>query len=83
MVVIRLSRRGAKKRPFYNVVVTDSSKRRDSGYIERVGIFNPSARGEETPLKLSLDRIDYWIGEGSKPSPRVTSLIKKSRKAEA
>ena len=83
MVVIRLARRGAKKRPFYDVVVTDSSKRRDSGYIERVGMFNPCARGQEVSLKLEMPRIEYWLGQGSKPSPTVTSLIKKSRKTQS
>lgn len=83
MVVIRLARRGAKKRPFYDVVVTDSRKPRDSGYFERVGYFNPSACGKETPLKLSLERVDYWIGQGGKPSLTVASLIKKSRKQQS
>lgn len=83
MVVIRLSRRGAKKRPFYNVVVTDSRKPRDSGFIERVGYFNPVAKGQETRLHLDKERIDHWLGQGVKLSQRVTSLIKEFDKASA
>ena len=83
MVVIRLSRRGAKKRPFYNIVVTDSRKPRDSGFIERVGYFNPIAKGQETRLHLDKERVNHWLGQGVKLSPRVTSLIKEFDKASA
>ncbi len=76
MVVIRLSRRGAKRRPFYSIVVTDSRKPRDSGFIERIGYFNPVAKGGETRLHLDKGRVDHWLGQGVKPSQRVTSLIK-------
>jgi small subunit ribosomal protein S16 len=82
MVVIRLSRGGAKKRPFYHVVVTDSHNARDSGrLIERVGYFNPLAKGGETKLHLENDRIVYWKSQGAQPSPRVGSLIKEFSKA--
>lgn len=83
MVTIRLARGGAKKRPFYQVVVTDSRNRRDGKYIERVGFFNPIARGGETRLQLDQDRIQYWISNGAQPSDRVASLIKENRKAQA
>ena len=83
MVSIRLSRAGAKKRPFYHVVVTDSRNRRDGRYIERVGFFNPVATGQEETLKVDVERVDYWIGQGAKPSERVAALLKASRKAAA
>ncbi|MDJ0911559.1 MAG: 30S ribosomal protein S16 [Woeseiaceae bacterium] len=83
MVSIRLSRAGAKKRPFYHLVVTDSRNRRDGRYIERVGYFNPVGRDHEENLRIDLERIDYWIGQGAQPSDRVKSLIKSHRKAAA
>ena len=76
MVTIRLSRGGAKKRPFYTVVVTDSRNRRDGRCIERVGFFNPIAGGQEVRLTLNQDRVQYWLGVGAQPSERVASLIK-------
>ena len=83
MVSIRLSRGGAKKRPFYHVVVTDSRNQRDGRYIERLGYFNPVATGGETELNIDLGRTDYWISQGARPSDRVASLIKNSRGSEA
>lgn len=83
MVTIRLSRGGAKKRPFYHIVVTDSRNRRDGRYIERLGFFNPVATGQEKKLQLDLERADYWIGQGAQPSDRVASLIKGLRKEAA
>jgi small subunit ribosomal protein S16 len=80
MVTIRLSRGGAKKRPFYHVVVTDSRSRRDGRYIERVGIFNPIAAGQEDRLRLNEERIQYWLGHGAQTSGRVGSLIKEHSK---
>ena len=62
MVVIRLARGGAKKRPFYNIVVADSRERRDGRFIERVGFYNPMAAGGEQPLRVATDRIDHWAG---------------------
>lgn len=76
MVVIRLSRQGAKKRPFYHIVVTDSRRRRDSNYIESIGYFNPVARGQEVRLHLEADRLQYWQGVGAQVSERVQSLTK-------
>lgn len=84
MVVIRLSRAGAKKRPFYNMVVTDSRKRRDGGYIERIGYFNPVARGQEARLHLEMDKLTHWQGQGAQLSDRVSALVKEfKKKAEA
>lgn len=76
MLTIRLSRSGAKKRPFYNVVVTDSRNARDGGFIERVGFFNPIAAGGEEGLRLNNERIQYWVGVGAAVSDRVSVLIK-------
>lgn len=83
MVVIRLSRGGAKKLPFYEVVVTDSRKRRDGKSIEVVGYFNPVARGKEVRLHLKMDKIDHWIGVGAQLTDRVQSLIKEHKKGVA
>jgi small subunit ribosomal protein S16 len=76
MVTIRLSRGGAKKRPFYHIVATDRRNRRDGRYIERLGFFNPVARGGEEKLRVDVSRVDYWIGKGAQPSERVASLLK-------
>ena len=83
MVSIRLSRAGAKKRPFYHLGVTDSRNRRDGRYIERVGFFNPVGKESEENVRIDLERVDYWIGQGAKPSDRVASLLKQHRKAAA
>ena len=83
MVTIRLARGGAKKSPFYHVVVTDSRNRRDGRYIERVGFFNPVARGNAQTLDLKTDRIEYWIAQGAKPSERVAKLMKQFGKDAA
>lgn len=83
MVTIRLARGGSKKRPFYHVVVTDSRNRRDGRYIERLGFFNPVARGQEETLRLEQERIDYWLGQGAQMSDRVGLLVKEARKAAA
>lgn len=83
MVTIRLARGGAKKRPFYKIVVTDSRKPRDSGYIERIGFFNPMARGQEVRLRLDLERVNYWSSKGAQPSDRVKKLIKQASEAPA
>ena len=79
MVKIRLSRAGAKKVPFYHIVVTDSRRARDGRRIERVGFFNPLARGQEERLRLDLERVDYWTGEGAQLSDRVRSLVSEAR----
>lgn len=81
MVVIRLSRGGAKKRPFYHVVVTDSRARRDGKYIEQVGTFNPIASGQEPRIRMDLEKITQWVGQGAQVSDRVQSLIKEYKKS--
>ncbi|MGR9100153.1 MAG: 30S ribosomal protein S16 [Gammaproteobacteria bacterium] len=82
MVTIRLSRGGAKNRPFYQVVVADSRSRRDGRYIERIGFFNPLARGGEQRLQLNNERVEYWTTQGAQPSDRVAKLIKESQKTD-
>jgi small subunit ribosomal protein S16 len=82
MVVIRLSRAGAKKRPFYHMVVTDSRKRRDGSYIERIGYFNPVARGQEVRLHVELEKLSHWQNVGAQLSDRVSSLIKEFNKKD-
>ncbi len=76
MVVIRLSRGGAKKRPFYNIVATDRQNRRDGRFIERMGYYNPIAAKNETPVRIELDRIKHWVDQGAQVSPAVQRLIK-------
>ena len=83
MVVIRLARGGAKKRPFYHLVVTDRRNRRDGRYIERVGYFNPLARGQEKRLHVELERIEHWQSQGAQCSDRVAKLLKDNSKQEA
>lgn len=80
MVVIRLSRAGAKKRPFYHIVVTDSRRRRDGNYIERIGYFNPVARGQEIRLHLEMDKLAHWQAVGAQLSDRVKSLVIEQKK---
>ncbi|QEP42930.1 30S ribosomal protein S16 [Ectothiorhodospiraceae bacterium BW-2] len=82
MVTIRLSRGGAKKRPFYNIIVTDSRNRRDGRFIERLGFFNPRATGGEEELRIDRNRVDYWVGNGAKMTDRVASIMKQSSSAE-
>ncbi|MEK6789639.1 MAG: 30S ribosomal protein S16 [Pseudomonadota bacterium] len=81
MVTIRLARGGAKKRPFYSIVVTDSRNARDGRFIERVGFFNPVARGQEERLRLNMERLAYWISNGAQTSERVAQLVKEAQKA--
>jgi len=76
MVNIRLARGGAKKRPFYHLVVADSRRSRNGRYIERVGFFNPLARGQEEKLRIDTDRVEYWQGHGAQVSDRVGQLLK-------
>ncbi|MCG5516318.1 MULTISPECIES: 30S ribosomal protein S16 [Ectothiorhodospira] len=80
MVTIRLARGGAKKAPFYKIVVTDSRSRRDSGYIERLGYFNPVARGQEVRLHMDSDRMEHWLSKGAQTSERVAKLLKEFQK---
>jgi len=81
MVTIRLSRGGAKKRPYYTVVVTDSRNKRDGRCIERIGFFNPLAQGQEEILRLDLDRVAHWVSEGAQASERVAKLIDQAKAA--
>ena len=83
MVTIRLARGGSKKRPFYHLTVSDSRKARDARYIERIGFFNPIARGGEERLRVDLERVAYWQGQGAQISERVTALVKEAAKAAA
>ena len=78
---IRLARGGAKKRPFYNIVVADSRDARDGRFIERVGFYNPMAAGGDQPLRLSLDRVTYWSGVGAQLSPTVQRLVDQAKHA--
>ncbi len=83
MVVIRLARGGSKKRPFFNIVATDSRNRRDGRFIERVGFYNPLASEKEEGLRLAQDRLAYWQGVGAQLSPTVARLVKQAGKAAA
>jgi small subunit ribosomal protein S16 len=81
MVVIRLSRGGAKARPFFNIVVADKRERRDGRFIERIGYYNPSATEKEQGLRIATDRLNYWQGVGAIASPTVERLVKQAAKA--
>ena len=83
MVKIRLARGGAKKRPFYHIIVADSRSKRDGRRIERIGFFNPLARGQEERLRLDLERVDYWTGVGAQVSERVQNLVSQARSSAA
>ena len=83
MVVIRLSRGGSKARPFYNIVVANKQSRRDGRFIERVGFYNPLARGGEESLRLEQDRLTYWQGVGAQVSDTVERLLKQAAKKAA
>ncbi|WP_086932764.1 30S ribosomal protein S16 [Agarilytica rhodophyticola] len=81
MVTIRLSRGGSKKRPFYHISVTDSRNSRDGRFLERVGFFNPVARGKEERLRIDLERYEHWVSKGAQVSDRVANLVKGNAKA--
>ena len=81
MVTIRLSRGGAKKRPFYQIVVADSRSPRDGRFIERIGFFNPIAQGKAERVRIDLDRVNHWVGQGASLSDRVANLVKEVQKA--
>lgn len=81
MVVIRLARGGAKKRPFYNIVVADSRNRRDGRFIERVGFYNPVASGAAEGLRVEFARVEHWASKGAQLSPTVERLIKQAKAA--
>lgn len=80
MVTIRLSRGGAKKHPFYQIVVADIRAKRDGRYIERIGFFNPCAVGGETELRLDRERVEHWIKQGAQPTERVAQLLKQAKR---
>jgi len=80
MVTIRLARGGAKKRPFYGIMVADSRRSPRGRFIERIGFFNPRAVGGEERLRIDMERIDYWVSKGAQPSDRVASLVKQFKK---
>jgi small subunit ribosomal protein S16 len=83
MVKIRLSRAGAKKRPFYHIVATDSRNRRDGRFIERLGFYNPGSAGAGKALEVDLARVEYWKGAGAQVSDRVAHLLKQAPAAPA
>lgn len=83
MVKIRLSRGGAKSRPFYHIVVADERSPRDGRSIERVGYYNPIAVGQERPLEVNLERIDHWVSVGAQMTDKVRSLVKQARKQQS
>ena len=76
MLAIRLARGGSKKRPFYHIVATSSRNARDGRFIERLGFFNPIAKGQEVPLNINIERYEHWVGVGGQASDRVKSLVK-------
>jgi small subunit ribosomal protein S16 len=80
MVTIRLARGGSKKRPFYHLTVADQRNPRNGRFIERIGFFNPVARGQEEVTRIDLSRVDYWLDKGAQPSDTVSKLIKQARK---
>ena len=81
MVTIRLARGGAKKRPFYHLTVTDSRSPRSGKYLERIGFFNPIARGGEERLRVDFDRLNHWVSNGAQLSERVASLVEQAKAA--
>lgn len=81
MVIIRLARGGAKKRPFYHIIVTDSRSSRDGRNVERLGYFNPIAKGKETRLHIIVERVQYWLKCGAQISDRAAKLLKDYSKA--
>ena len=83
MVVIRLSRGGSKKRPFYNVTVADQRRSAKRKFIERIGFYNPQARGAEEMLRFDIERANHWIGLGAQPTDKVKNLMKQAQKAAA
>ncbi len=81
MVTIRLARGGSKKRPFYHLTVADSRKAQGGRFIERVGFFNPVARGQEERLRVDVERVEFWQSQGATVSDRVAQLLKDAKKA--
>ncbi|MGY6517180.1 MAG: 30S ribosomal protein S16 [Lysobacteraceae bacterium] len=83
MVKIRLTRGGAKKRPFYHIIVTDGRNKRDGRALERLGFYNPVASGQDKPLEVDVDRVDHWVGQGAQMSDKVRELYKQAKRAAA
>lgn len=83
MIMIRLARGGAKKRPFYHIVVADKRCARDGRFIEKLGYYNPIAKGKETPLTLDLERVAHWLNVGAQATDRAALLIKTAREQTA
>ena len=75
VVTIRLARHGGKKKPFYHLTVAEKTTKRDGRFIERVGFYNPIARGQEEELRIDLERVDYWLSSGAQPTDRVRQLV--------
>ena len=80
MVTIRLARHGSKKNPFYHITVADRAAKRDGRFVERVGFYNPLAKGNAEKLRIDLSRVDYWISVGARPSETVKKLVQRARK---
>lgn len=83
MVRIRLARGGSKKNPFYHIVVADIRCKRDGRFIERIGFYNPVARGGEIPLRIDTARAEYWLRNGAQPTDRVRQLLKQAQREAA
>ena len=83
MVTIRLARHGSKKSPFYHLTVTDRTASRDGRFIERVGFYNPVAKGRAEGLRIDLERVDYWLSVGAQPTDVVRKLVRRARLAAA
>ncbi|MDC0198716.1 30S ribosomal protein S16 [Pseudomonadota bacterium] len=79
MVIVRLAKSGAKKNPYYFITVADSRKPRDGAFIERLGFFNPSAKGSEERMRFNVERLDHWIAQGAQISDKVKELAKDAR----
>ena len=79
MVIVRLAKSGAKKNPYFFITVADSRKPRDGAYIERLGFFNPSAKGSEERMRFNVERLDHWISQGAQVSDKVKELEKDAR----
>jgi small subunit ribosomal protein S16 len=79
MVTIRLSRAGSRKNPFYHITVADRAAKRDGRFVERVGFYNPVAKGLSEELRVDLNRVDYWLSVGACPSPMVDQLVRRAR----
>ena len=83
MVRIRLARHGSKKNPFYHITVADQRRSRDGRFIERVGYFNPVAKGNAQEYLIQMDRVDYWLSKGAQPTDMVKKLVSRARKETA